>query len=35
VMDPKDTFTLHANDTVYPNLNLLYHKEHFIKQTSI
>jgi len=28
-------FTLHGNNTVYPELNLLYHEKRFIKQRSI
>ena len=35
VLESEDIFTLNANKTVYPVLNLLYHKQHSIKQRSI
>ena len=35
VTDSEDTFTQHANDTVYPDLNVLYHKKHYNIQRSI
>jgi len=34
-MDSEDIFILHAINTVYPDVNLLYHEKCFIKQRSI
>jgi len=35
VMESEDIFSVNANKTVYPVLNLCHHKQHFIKQRSI